>query len=187
MRVTIAGPKGWKRLEKRLPEETSLAKRWMETQLELESLRNPDLMVATSLLVGLDTTLASICVKRGIPFRVFLSCHDQERFWDPETITIFHYLLEKAESTVYVSSGEYTPGCIKNQAEAITNWLLEDNKPLLLMVKDFKFTSTQQIRRREVERVSGNIFSKNYPMVEGKLPYLPSKIQPKLCSKRYHG
>jgi hypothetical protein len=132
MRIAISGPRGWKSIEKFKAEKASLVKFWISAQLDLIS-QNETLEAATSLQLGLDTVFASSCHAKGIPYTVFLYCKDQDKFWDEESRKTFSTLCQSAKEIIYICDGVYMEGCIRQQSEAITNWLKEGNRKLLLI------------------------------------------------------
>ena len=147
MRVAIAGPSKLKSLEKRNPEAISLIKGWLSAQLDALLLKNESVVAATSLHLGLDTYFAALCRHKGIPYTVFLSCDDQDKFWDEENREFFAHLLEEAEEVIKVTEGGYSQGCIKKQSNAITEWLREEDSRLLL-VKNKKLSQSQTERKQ---------------------------------------
>jgi uncharacterized phage-like protein YoqJ len=152
MRIGISGPRNWKSVEKYKTTRAALAKSWLSVQLDAACIQG-NIEAVTSLQLGLDTYFAALCESKGIPFKVFLACNDQDKFWDEEARETFRYLLSKAESIECVSSDEYRQGCISKQTKAITNWLIEEDDSRLLIVKHKILSKAQQERKKALEEV----------------------------------
>jgi hypothetical protein len=151
MKIIIAGPSKWKGLEKRNPEEASLARQWISVQLDLALLKGEPIEAATSLHFGLDMYFASLCQAKGIPYKVFLACENQDFFLDPARKNIFKELKDNAAEVEYLTTKKYEEGCITKQRDAITNWL-EGEKSLLLIVKYGGFNKSQRERKKVVKK-----------------------------------
>jgi hypothetical protein len=136
------------------PKNFELVKDWISIQLDLLGQANADLMFGTPLHRGIDMTTAQACFEKGIRYNVFLSCIDQDRFWDHNSQRLFAWLCERAEEVAFISKEPYNIGCIQKQMEEISKWASKDNGYLLLIRR--KYLTQSQVKDVNLFR-NGNI------------------------------
>jgi hypothetical protein len=148
MRVIISGPRGWKSLAAQSQKRALLVENWIEGNLLHLQEKGHSVVAATTLLLGMDTLFAEVCYKNNIPYDIFLACPKQHEFWDEEAKRTFEKLRSEASQETLISEDIYTEGCINEQAEAITRWLLEspDDKRVMLLLKSGRLSKTQTER-----------------------------------------
>ncbi len=155
MRLVLGGPSKWKKLSDRNPTRKREARQWLSDQLNVAVMESQemgkDLVVGTSLNLGLDTLLAGLCYEKGIKFNVFLSCPDQDKFWDEGRRETFAYLKDQGHKVTLVDDKPYQPGCIGRQTDAITDWVVGEEEAILLLIKGDSPTQTQKARLREIK------------------------------------
>lgn len=148
MKIAVSSPGGWKWLQKTRPEEIRLVMKWISAQLDAALIKG-NVEGVTSLQLGLDTLFAAMCKQKGIPYKVFLACKNQDEYWDEEARLNFEHLRDGAED-VEIGCESYEQGCVANQTNAITQYLKEADSKLLL-VKNKKLSPSQLSRKKELK------------------------------------
>jgi uncharacterized phage-like protein YoqJ len=131
MRLALAGPRKWSLIQKRHPQAVSLAKEWIGAQLDIATMTG-NCEAISSLQLGLDTIFASLCIHKGIPLTVILSCKKQDKYWDESNKKTYNYLLSKAK-IVDTGLDRYNKQCILDQSQKIDMWLSQESCTLFLV------------------------------------------------------
>lgn len=77
-----------------------------QTEVLLKKI-NPDKCIS-GMALGYDQYSANVCIKLSIPFIAAVPFLGQEKMWPEKSKRIYYKLLEKAESIIIVSEGEYS-------------------------------------------------------------------------------
>ncbi len=77
--------------------------------------------------IGYDSYFINVCLQLGIPYIAICPFLGQEKMWPGKTQKIYHKLLNKAESVIIVSEGEYSAAKMQ-----IRNKFLVDNCNILI-------------------------------------------------------
>lgn len=81
----------------------------------------------SGMALGYDQYAAYVCIKLGIPFIAAVPFKDQDKIWPEKSKRIYNSILEKAESIVIVSEGNYHPSKLQIRNE----WLVDQCDKLL--------------------------------------------------------
>lgn len=161
MRVLVSGPSKWNKKVTQHPEKAEAARAWLDAQLHLLSDEaanaENELEVGSSLHLGLDTIFASLAINRELPLTAVIACDEQDKYWGEERKENFRTLLETAKEISRVCEAHYEPGCIQKQSDMLTDWLLDDNRPTLLLLRERKLSKLQEDRVKRVEEAGGKI------------------------------
>jgi hypothetical protein len=142
-KVILSYPKRLNKLELCKPKNIQLIKDWLSIQLDLLIMKERDIKLGTGLHRGLDTILVDLCISKGIPYNVFLSCNDQDKFWDSRSRSIFKRLLSSAANVEFVRKESYDRQCIHKQKERIAEWASKDIG-ILFLIRN-KYLSQNQV------------------------------------------
>lgn len=161
MRVLVSGPSKWNKKASQNPGRADAARAWLDAELHnlsIQAAKQQDhVEVGSSLHLGLDTTFAMIAQERELPYTTIIACDEQDRYWDEDKKRTFKSLLSQAGRVEKICEKHYEPGCIGKQSTSLTDWLLEDEAPTLLLLKDRKLSKLQQERVSRVKEAGGEI------------------------------
>jgi uncharacterized phage-like protein YoqJ len=161
VKVLVSGPSKWNKKVTQHPERAEIAKEWLDAQLHLLSDKATEteerLEVGSSLHLGLDTAFAFLAVDRNLPLTAVIACNEQDKYWDDGKKENFQTLLSSAEKVSKVCPAHYEQGCIQKQSDLLTDWLLDDSSPTLLLLREKKLSKLQEDRVEKVKAAGGEI------------------------------
>ncbi len=94
--------------------------------------------IISGMAQGTDQYAVEVAISLGIPFIAALPCNGQDKLWPQESRNRYKELLDKAESYVVVSPGEYTKSCMHKRDQ----YLVDNSDSVLAVWNGQKFGGT---------------------------------------------
>lgn len=79
--------------------------------------------IISGLALGFDQILAVTAMRMDIPLTAAIPCKGQEKVWPPKSQAFYHFLLEYASKTHYISD-TYTLQCMDDRNKWMVNQLI---------------------------------------------------------------